>query len=96
MLNKENSFDKQCYLVISLKNLSSLKSMFAKENPNYFEGRYINENEVNENELKNGFGRVRRIIANINLQINDINDIFQFKFPRLSYICLIVKIIILL
>ena len=94
-INSENGgINNDAFLVINMKNLSHLKSWFAKEHPNYMEGMYINKEEVNKRELKMGFGRAKRIWANCALQINDINEIFRFKYPKLSYICLFVKIIL--
>lgn len=81
------------YLLVNLKNLSHIKSWFAKEHPNYSEGSYINREEVDKKELKMGFGRIKRIVANINLQINNINEVFRFKYPKLSYICFFVLLI---
>ena len=78
-------------LVLNLKNLSHIRSWFAKEHPNYIEGGFVNREEVDKKELKMGFGRAKRIVANCDLQINQLNEMFRFKFPKLSYICLIVR-----
>ena len=88
---QENLALNEACLVVNLKNLSHIKSWFAKEHPNYCEGNYINREEVDKKELKMGFGRAKRIVANINIQLSNINEIFRFQFPRLSYICFIVK-----
>lgn len=86
------SLNEAC-LVVNLRNMSHIKSWFAKEHDNYIEGHYINKDEVDKKELKMGFGRAKRIFANCKLQINNINEIFRFKYPRLSYLCLIVILI---
>lgn len=93
MKMEEKDAAQDAYLLVNLKNLSHLKSWFAKEHPNYSEGNYINREEVDKKELKMGFGRIKRIAANVNLQINSINEIFRFKYPRLSYLCLFVNLI---
>jgi len=85
------SINKDALLILNLKNLSHIRSWFAKEHPNYIEGGFVNREEVDKKELKMGFGRAKRILANCDLQINSLNEIFRFKFPKLSYICLIVR-----
>jgi len=91
--NQESVAINDAYLIVNLKNLSHIKSWFAKEHPNYCEGHYINREEVDKKELKMGFGRAKRIYSNINLQINNIDEIFRFKYPKLSYICFFVNIL---
>lgn len=87
-----NSFplDEPC-LIINMRNLSHIKSWFAREHPNYVEGCFMDKKTVIKRELKMGFGRIKRIISNIRLIIRNLDDVFHFKYPRFSYFALILS-----
>ena len=78
-------------LLINMRNLSHIKSWFAREHQDYVEGCYMDKKTVIKKELKMGFGRLKRIYANSKLSIRNFNNVFRFKYPRFSYFCLVVK-----
>lgn len=91
---EQNPNNNDASIIVYMKNLSHAKSWFAKEHPFFIEGKFINKSVVDKKELKMGFSRVKRIVANCKVQINQINEVFRFKYPKISYISLIVNTIL--
>lgn len=52
----------------------------------------MDKKNPNKKELKMGFGRMKRIVANVQLGVEGLDDVFHFKYPRFSYFIMIVII----
>ena len=77
-------------LEIRLKNLSSVKSLFAPPYGDYIEGVKINAETWSKQLMKLGLSRAKRIFAYLNLKSLELKSIFNFKYPLFSFVCFLV------
>lgn len=78
-------------LTLKINNMSSVKSYFAPAYGEYVEGVKMDSETFTKQFFKLSLARMRRIICWIILFIQDVKDIYRFKYPVFSYICLLVS-----
>eukprot|EP00828_Plagiopyla_frontata_P033612 TRINITY_DN4363_c0_g1_i1.p1 TRINITY_DN4363_c0_g1~~TRINITY_DN4363_c0_g1_i1.p1 ORF type:complete len:412 (+),score=33.49 TRINITY_DN4363_c0_g1_i1:124-1359(+) len=82
--------DKRPQISISLIDRSNFKGFFTSPPTNYIEGFKMHRDILNKTELKFNFERVRRISANINKVILQLDCFIQFKYPLFSTIIMLI------
>ena len=83
-------------LDVRLKNISSVKSLFAPPYGDYVEGVKINAETWSKQLMKLGLSRAKRIAAYLMIKGQELQGIFNFKYPLFSFVCFIVTLIPLL
>lgn len=79
-------------LELRIKNLSSIKSYFAPQYGDYIEGIKMTESDpFSKQLLKLSIARLMRAATYLSIQAQDVEGIFNFKYPIFSYICFIVS-----
>lgn len=63
---------------------------------NYIEGTKINYKNVDKKELKINFNRFKRIASMFNIAVYQAEAIFNFEYPRFSYLSWLVNFFLLL
>lgn len=82
-------------LNIKIKNLSNYKSLFHPPTKEFIEGVRVDDEQFSRQLLKLGIRRVRRIITQTGFIFKEIDDIFHCKYPFFSFLCILVKKILL-
>lgn len=93
--NKEN-VNPNIQMRVKIRNLTSIDSWIAKSPVDYIEDYYIDKGDVNINDLKIPFERLKKNMATNLLNMMSVNDIFFFKFPLFSLIWFIVSIFLVI
>lgn len=75
---------------VKVKNLCSLKSFFVPLTKNYIEGLPIDHENYNKQYMKLGFKRVYRLLSYYKIFRKHITDIYNWKYPLFSFICVAV------
>lgn len=81
---------------IKIQNLSHFSTCFAPQLENYIEGTRIDYENVDKKEFKINFNRFNRIVSLFNLAIAETDALFNFKYPRFSYMSWLVNCFIII
>jgi len=93
--NKEN-LNSSIQMNVRIRNLTSIDSWIAKSPVDYIEDYYIDNDNVNKNELKMGIDRLKKNMATNLLNVMSINDVFFFRFPLFSLIWFLISLFLVI
>jgi len=79
-------------LEVRIKNLSSVASYFAPVSDDYVEGVKIDDDTWSKQLIKLSIARGKRIYTYLSIQGEELQAIFNFKYPVFSYLCFMVII----